>query len=127
MIRESEERFSQPYLKLCRRQRRIINVLISPKPGDWLLGSTGLSLTGDSPGPVAEDEVVVPRLDQLIRLLNQHADRVIISFSGGDAVCQAMDGFGQPLANIISRSPEEAAFRALIFILVERSVNEPGD
>lgn len=124
MRQEPEEIFSRSYITLCRKQRKVISAWLKPEPGDWLLGSAGLSLVGDPPAPVRDDEILLPRLDQLIELLRHQAAHVIVSCYPEDYSCQVMDGHDESLANVISRTPEEAALRALIFVLAERAANE---
>lgn len=124
MRQDPGETFSQSYITLCRKQRHVISAWLNTEPGDWLLGTTGLSLVGDPPAPARDDMILLPRLDQLIGLLRQQAAHVIVSGYPDGYSCQVMDANNQPLANVISRTPEEAALRALIFVLAERAANE---
>ncbi len=124
MPREPDEIFSRSYITLCRKQRQLISKLITPEPGDWLFGSNGLTTIGQPPEPASNGEIFLPRLDQLIRLLRDQAAHVIVSCYPDGYSCQVMDDHDQPLANVISKSPEEAALRALVFVLAERAANE---
>lgn len=124
MPQEPDEIFSRSYITLCRKQRQVISGLLKPEPGDWLFGSTGLTLVGQSPAPSRDEELFLPRLDQLIGLLRHQAAHVIVSCYPDGYSCQVIDAQDQPLANVISKTPEEAALRALIFVLAERAANE---
>ncbi|CCF86193.1 hypothetical protein [Nitrolancea hollandica] len=124
MPREPDEIFSRSYITLCRKQRQLISRLITPEPGDWLFDSNGLTMVGQPPGPSPDGEIFLPRLDQLIGLLRHQAAHVIVSCYPDGYSCQVMDADDQPLANVISKTPEEAALRALVFVLAERAANE---
>lgn len=124
MRQEPEEIFSRSYITLCRKQRKAISALIEPEPGDWLFGPDGLAPAGQTPVAVSDEQVFLPRLDQLIAILHRRAAHVIVSSYPGDYACQVMDDRGESLANVISRTPEEAALRALLFVIAERAANE---
>jgi hypothetical protein len=127
MQQESEGVFSRSYITFCRKQQQLISALLEPEPGDWLFGPDGLALVGEPPVPVRDDQIFIPRLDQLIGLLHLQAAHVILSCYPGDYACQVLDAQDQPLANVISRTPEEAILRALVFVLAERAANkQPG-
>lgn len=125
MGQEPGEIFSRSYITLCRKQRKVISTVITPATGDWLFGSAGFSLVGQPQAPARDDEIFLPRLDQLISLLRHQAAHVIVSSYPEEYACQVMDAGDESLANVISRTPEEAALRALIFVLAERAANEP--
>ncbi len=127
MPREPDDIFSRSYITLCQRQRQLISDLLTPEPGDWLFGSNGLTLVRHPPEPESNGEIFLPRLDQLIRLLRDRAAHVIVSCYPDGYSCQVMDADDQPLANVISKSPEESALRALVFVLAERAANEQID
>jgi hypothetical protein len=127
MWQEPEGVFPRSYITLCRKQRQLISGLLEPEPGDWLFGPGGLALVGEPPASMRDDQIFIPRLDQLIGLLRRQAAHVILSCYPGDYACQVLDAQDQPLANVISRTAEEAALHALIFVLAERTANEqPG-
>ena len=124
MWQEPEGVFPRSYITLCRKQRQLISGLLELEPGDWLFGPDGLALVGEPPASMRDDQIFIPRLDQLIGLLRRQAAHVILSCYPGDYACQVLDAQDQPLANVISRTAEEAALRALIFVLAERAANE---
>jgi hypothetical protein len=124
MSREPDEIFSRSYITLCRKQRQLISTLRTPEAGDWLFGPNGVTMAGPSPEPEPDGAIFLPRLDQLIRLLRDQAAHVIVSCYPDGYSCQVMDADDQALANVISKTPEEAALRALVFVLAERAANQ---
>jgi hypothetical protein len=71
--------------------------------------------------PLNDDEIVIPRLEQLICRLRQHAEVVVIDCLPQDFACLAFDDDGSTLANIVAGDPEEAAFRALLLLASEQA------
>lgn len=117
--------FAASYLRLCRGQGRSVTAALAPEAGDWLLRPDGeLELVGDPPRALGPDEVVVPRLDRLVQLLRAVAESLVIDCYPADYACVAFDGEGRSLANVVSRSPEEAALRTLLFVRAEKAANE---
>ncbi len=123
---EARTGFAASYLRLCRGQGKRLCSSLAPRPGDWLLGPDGPELVGESPRPLATGEVVVPRLDRVVELLREEAASAVVSYEAGDFACLAFDEHGRSLANVVSKTPEEAALRALLFIQAERAANAPG-
>ncbi|HUY99080.1 MAG TPA: hypothetical protein VMU89_01925 [Thermomicrobiaceae bacterium] len=117
--------FAASYLRLCRGQARSVTAALEPQAGDWLLRPDGeLELAVDPPRPLAADELVVPRLDRLVQLLRGEAESLVIDCHTADYACVAFDGDGRSLANVVARTPEEAALRALLFVQAEKAANE---
>lgn len=117
--------FAASYIRLCKGQGRRITTSLQPLAGDWLLRQDGeLELTGDPPRPLTAGELVVPRLDRLLQLLKEQVNSLVLDGHEEDYACLAFDDEGRSLANIVSRNPEEAIMRALLFILAERAANE---
>ena len=117
--------FAASYLRLCRGQARGVTSALQPQAGDWLLRADGeLDLAGDPPRALAPGEVVVPRLDRVVQLLRAEAESLVIDCHMADYACVAFDGDGRSLANVVARSPEEAALRALLFVQAEKAANE---
>ncbi|MDI3339646.1 MAG: hypothetical protein QJR03_03860 [Sphaerobacter sp.] len=117
-----------PYIRVCQGPGRRLLSSLAPEPGEWILRADGeLELAGDPPRPLAEGEVVVPRLHRLIALLRAEAHSVVIDCYPTDYACMAFDEDGVSLANVVSFSPEEAALRALLFIRAERAAHEPAE
>lgn len=115
------------YLRLCRGQGYEFASKLSPEPGDWILGENipeDMRLAGESPGELQDKEVVVPSLTRLVHLLRQEAHAVVIDCYPEDFACMCFNEGSFSLANIVSRNPEEAAFRALLFILSEKAAQE---
>ena len=119
--------FAYSYLRLCRGQGYQFASNLTPQPGDWILGENipdDMRLAGDPPGELQEGEVVVPTLHRLVHLLRQQAHAVVIDCYPEDFACMCFNEDSFSLANIVSRNPEEAAFRALLFILSEKAAQE---
>jgi hypothetical protein len=119
--------FAYSYLRLCRGQGKQFASQLTPQPGDWILGETipdDMRMAGHPAGELAEGEVVVPSLTRLVHLLRQEAHAVVIDCYPEDFACMCFNEQSFSLANIVSRNPEEAAFRALLFIVSEKAANE---
>jgi hypothetical protein len=119
--------FAFSYLRLCRGQGNDFASKLTPQPGDWILGENipeEMRLAGNPPGELGENEVVVPSLTRLVHLLRQEAHAVVIDCYPEDFACMCFNEDSFSLANIVSRNPEEAAFRALLFILSEKAANQ---
>lgn len=113
--------FARTYLRLCRGQAKPFCSTLEPRPGDWILGKDGtMSLCPDPPRPLAKDEVLVPRLDRVIELLRAEAHAFVIDCYPQDFACAAFDEESRSLANVVSKTPEEAAMRALLFVHSEK-------
>ena len=119
--------FAFSYLRLCRGQGYALASKLTPQPGDWILGKDlpdEMRMAGDPPGKLKDGEVVVPTLTRLIHLLREEAHSVVIDCYPEDFACMVFNEDSFSLANVVSRNPEEAAFRALLFIQSERAANE---
>lgn len=113
------------YIRLCKGQGRTLTSTLEPAPGEWLLRADGeLELAGDPPRVLAKGEIVIPRLERLLALLREQVGSLALDYQQGDFACVAFDAEGRSLANVVSRNPEEAALRALLFILAERAAND---
>jgi hypothetical protein len=120
--------FEITYLRLCRGQGFQLTSTLKPRPGDWVLGENvpdDLELITEPARALRDREVVVPSLGRLVQMLREQAHAVVIDCYPDDFACMAFDENSFSLANVVSRNPEEAALRALLFILSERAANEP--
>lgn len=108
--------FTSSYLQLCRDYRRELTMLFQPTPWSWLLGPDGVTRAEGSPRALAQGEIVIPRLDQLINRLRELAEVVVIDCLPQDVACLAFDQDGCTLANVVANDPEEAALRALLLL-----------
>lgn len=119
--------FAFSYLRLCRGQGYELASSLTPQPGEWILGPNvpdDMRLAADPPGELAEGEIVVPSLTRLVHMLREEAYSVVIDCYPEDFACMCFNEDSFSLANVVSRNPEEAAFRALLFIIAERKANE---
>jgi hypothetical protein len=122
--------FAFSYLRLCRGQGFEFASQLTPEPGDWILGENvpeDMRLAGVPAGDLQEKEVVVPSLTRLVHLLRQEAHAVVIDCYPEDFACMCFNEGSFSLANIVSRNPEEAAFRALLFIVSEKKAQEAAN
>lgn len=118
--REGGGVFAASYLRFCKGQGRRFCAELEPWPGDGLLGPERLEIAGDPPRQPAADEIVIPRLDHLLRIMRDEIPIVMLDCRHEDTGCLCYDEETRPLANVVSRNPEEALLRALIFIRAER-------
>ncbi len=109
------------YLQLCQQHRQEIRELFPPVAWNWLLGPDGISRVAAPARPLDEDEMVVPRLDSLIRRLREHAEVVVIDCLPEDYACLAFDEDGNTLVNVVADGAEEAALRALLLLTRKRA------
>jgi hypothetical protein len=119
--------FAYSYLRLCRGQGHDFASKLTPEPGDWILGENipdDMRLAGNPAEGLQEGEVVVPSLTRMVHLLRQEAHAVVIDCYPEDFACMCFNEQSFSLANIVSRNPEEAAFRALLFILSEKAAQQ---
>jgi hypothetical protein len=93
--------------------------------GDWILRSQELILIDDPAKILADDEIVVPHLDRLIRRLGNYVDVAVVDCSPGDFACLAFDADGHCLANVVADNPEEAVLRVLLAVAESSTHDEP--
>lgn len=116
--------FTRSYLRLCRGQARQLCSRLEPRPGDWILSpDEQLSLCPDPARALETGEVVVPRLDRVVELLRSEVHAFVIDCYPEDYACAAFDEASRSLANVVSKSPEEAGMRALLFVISEKVAN----
>src|SRR5690606_27383682 len=96
--------------------RQELSRLFRPAPWDWLLGPDGVSRAGGPDRLPFGQDVVIPRLDQLIRRLRDHAPAVVLDCLPQDFACLAFDEDGWTLANVVASDVEEAALKALLLL-----------
>ncbi len=119
--------FAFSYLRLCRGHGYALTSSLEPQPGDWILGERipdDMRLATDPPGTLQAGEIVVPSLTRLVHLLRQEAYSVVIDCYPDDFACMCFNEDSFSLANVVSRNPEEAAMRSLLFILSEKKAQE---
>lgn len=115
--------FPRSYLQLCQGFARKLTAQLEPEPGDWLWGEHGLRVV-TTPGEHRKPgDVLVPRLERLLRLLQDEAPVFVVDYSQGDYACLAFDDAGRSLANVVARFPAEAVLRAILFIRAERAAH----
>jgi len=126
MIEPSGAPWSVPrsYLKLCQGFGAALTARLTPEPGDWLWGPDGLELVTSATRQRQPGEVLVPRLERLLRLLEAEAPVFVLDYQRGDYACLAFDQEGRSLANVVAPCPAEAVLRAILFIRAERAAND---
>ncbi len=121
---EHADRFHESYLRLCQKQGKSITSRLEARIGDFLVGPNGLRLYADPSQPKDDDEVVVPDLDRILKLLQEEAPVVVLDTQIGDYGLTAFDEYNRSLANVVSQNAPEACMRALLFVTTERRANE---
>lgn len=115
--------FPRSYLKLCQGFARSLTSRLDPEPGDWLWGPNGLEVVAWPPQGRDPEQVLLPRLERLLRLLQEEAPVFVLDYNQGDYACLAFDEAGRSLANVVAPYPAEAVLRAILFIRAERAAN----
>ncbi len=115
--------FPRSYLKLCQGFGRALTSELHPEAGDWLWGPDGLEVVTSPPRAPRPDDVLIPRLDRLLRLLQDEVPVFVLDYNQGDYACLAFDEAGRSLANVVAPYPAEAVLRAILFIRAERAAN----
>jgi len=115
--------FPRSYLKLCQGFARSLTSRLDPEPGDWLWGPDGLEVVAWPPQDRHPEQVLLPRLERLLYLLQEEAPVFVLDYNQGDYACLAFDEAGRSLANVVAPYPAEAVLRAILFIRAERAAN----
>ena len=115
--------FPRSYLKLCQGFARSLTSRLDPEPGDWLWGPDGLEVVACPPQDRHPEQVLLPRLERLLYLLQEEAPVFVLDYNQGDYACLAFDKAGRSLANVVAPYPAEAVLRAILFIRAERAAN----
>ncbi len=125
MADESAEQwpFPRSYLKLCQGFGRALTSELDPEPGDWLWGPSGVEAVTLPTQGRRPEQVLLPRLERLLRLLQEEAPVFVLDYNRGDYACLAFDEAGRSLANVVAPYPAEAVLRAILFIRAERAAN----
>jgi hypothetical protein len=126
----TSEIFPAAYLQRCRAARRDLAAAWTPAVGDWVLRAEELQLLDE--GQVAlgdalsEDRGVcwVPRLDQLLALLNAVSPHTVLDSYRGDFACICFDELSRRIADVVAETPELACLQAFLFIRAELAANE---
>ena len=126
MAEETTEQwpFPRSYLKLCQGFARSLTSQLDPEPGDWLWGpANGVEIVTMPPQGRSPEQVLLPRLERLLCLLQEEAPVFVLDYNQGDYACLAFDEAGRSLANVVAPYPAEAVLRAILFIRAERAAN----
>ena len=134
MNREAEpitsDFFPPAYVRRCRAARREMSAIWTPTVGDWVMQDDALCLL-DEDHAVRGSELItdravcwLPRLDQLLALLNAVSPHTVLDCYKGDFACICFDEVSRRIADVVSETPELACLQAYLFIRAEIAAQE---
>ena len=127
---DSPHPFPPAYVQRCRAARRELSAIWTPAVGDWVTQDDALCLLDEShairESELATDRAVcwVPRLDQLLALLNAVSPHTILDCFKGDFACICFDDVSRRIADVVAETPELACLQAYLFIRAELAAHE---
>lgn len=129
MTRESEPEtspaFAPAYVQRCRAARRELATQWSPSVGDWVAQDGVPRLLDEAQAArgskLTADRAVcwLPRLDQLLALLNAVSPHTVLDCYQGDFACICFDEVSRRIADVVAETPELACLQAYLFICAE--------
>ena len=127
---DSAQPFPDSYVKRCRAARRDLSAVWTPAHGDWVVRDGTLSLLTES--EIAEPEALaadrstcwLPRLDQLLALLDEESPHTVLDCYQGDFACICFDEMSRRIADVVAETPELACLQAFLFIRAELAAHE---
>ena len=121
----SPQHISPAYIKRCRAARRDLSAQWRPTAGDWVLQEDALRTLAEREAR-SRDELVadrnvcwLPRLDQLLALLNELSPHIVLDCYKGDFACICFDEVSRRIADVVAETPELACLQAYLFIRAE--------
>ena len=122
--------FPPAYVKRCRAARRELSAIWTPTVGDWVTQDDDVRLL-DEDRAVCGSELIteravcwVPRLDQLLALLNAVSPHTVLDCFQGDFACICFDEMSRRIADVVAETPELACLQAFLFIRAEIAAHE---
>ena len=122
--------FPPGYVQRCRAARRELSAQWTPTVGDWVMQDDAVSLLDESAakreGELATDRTVcwLPRLDQLLAMLNAVSPHTVLDCYQGDFACICFDEVSRRIADVVAETPELACLQAYLFIRAELAAQE---
>lgn len=127
---ETGQPFPAAYLQRCRAARRDLSAAWTPAAGDWILRDGVLGILAEEQAApdcdYSADRTIcwVPRLDQLLALLNQESPHTVLDCYKGDFACICFDEMSRRIADVVSETPELACLQAFLFIRAELAAQQ---
>lgn len=127
---DSAQPFPDSYVQRCRAARRDLSAVWTPAVGDWVARDRVPSLltedqisNGDT---LTADRSVswLPRLDQLLALLNEVSPHTVLDCYKGDFACICFDEVSRRIADVVAETPELACLQAFLFIRAELAAQQ---
>lgn len=122
--------FPAAYVQRCRQARRDLAAAWTPAVGDWVLRDDAVCLLAKDPAVDRSDLIAdrsicwVPRLDQLLALLNAVSPHTVLDCYQGDFACICFDEVSRRIADVVAETPELACLQAYLFIRAELAAQE---
>ena len=122
--------FPPAYVKRCRAARRELSAQWTPTVGDWMMQDDALRLLDEKEATRGSEFVTdravcwVPRLDQLLALLNAVSPHTVLDCYQGDFACICFDDVSRRIADVVAETPELACLQAFLFIRAEIAAHE---
>lgn len=127
---ESAHPFPPAYVQRCRAARRELSAVWTPSAGDWVAQGDVLCLLDEDPAAggsnLTGDRNVcwLPRLDQLLALLDAASPHTVLDCYKGDFACICFDEVSRRIADVVAETPELACLQAYLFIRAEIAAQE---
>ena len=122
--------FPPAYVKRCRAARRELSAQWTPTVGDWVARDDTVRLLDEEQAAqgteLVTDKAVcwLPRLDQLLALLNAVSPHTVLDCYQGDFACICFDEMSRRIADVVAETPELACLQAYLFIRAEIAAHE---
>ncbi len=129
---DSPHPFPPAYEKRCRAARRELSAQWTPTVGDWMMQDDALRLLDEKEATRGSEFVTdravcwLPRLDQLLALLNAVSPHTVLDCYQGDFACICFDEMSRRIADVVAETPELACLQAFLFIRAEIAAQESG-
>ena len=122
--------FPPAYVKRCRAARRELSSIWTPTVSDWVMQDDALRLLDEKEATRGSEFVTdravcwVPRLDQLLALLDAVSPHTVLDCYKGDFACICFDEMSRRIADVVAETPELACLQAFLFIRAEIAAHE---
>lgn len=117
-------------MQRCRAARRELSAVWTPAIGDWVV-QDGILYILDEDRAAHGSELVadrtvcwLPRLDQLLAMLNAVSPHTVLDCYQGDFACICFDEVSRRIADVVAETPELACLQAYLFIRAELAAQE---
>lgn len=127
---ESPRPFPSAYVQRCRAARRELSAQWKPTLGDWVARDGALSILDEEQAARGNDLTAdrtvcwLPRLDQLLAMLNAVSPHTVLDCYKGDFACICFDEVSRRIADVVAETPELACLQAYLFIRAELAAQE---